>query len=232
MSEVDLIVLAVLCLAAYQVFSTVRRAVHRSRLPPPSVDPSQVATYQRQAFQEIARRSNGPGFRVGMREYFASRGWNRADATLILEEPLKHGMLKVKGVRFGSYGLSRRGWKEYRKNFMWMGRDEEVHISAGSGGFVVANVNSPRAVAQVGHGNSADQREISHHLLADALRRDAQSAEPGEAARAQEYADDLSEAVQAENTERADRIIGRINALLTTAQSAFTLTRNLLPPVT
>jgi len=38
--------------------------------------------------------------------------------------------------------------------------------------------------------------------------------------------------VQAENTERADRIIGPINALLTTAQSAFTLTRNLLPPVT
>jgi hypothetical protein len=64
----------------------------------------------------------------------------------------------------------------------------------------------------------------------NALREDARSADPDEAVRAQEYADDLTEAVQTENSDRTDRILGRINALLATATAAFSLTRDLLPP--
>lgn len=95
-----------------------------------------------------------------------------------------------------------------------------------------ANVNSPHAVAQGGRGNSADLRDVSHRQLINALREDARNADRDEAARAQEYADDLAEAVQTENSDRVDRIIGRINALLATAKAAFSLTKDLLPPGT
>jgi hypothetical protein len=163
-----------------------------------------------------------------MADYFVDQGWNRADAMLILAEPLKHGMIKVQGWRFGTYGVTRRGWAEYGKHFMWTGASD-MHISATSGGFVVANINSHHAVAQ-GHDNSADLRDVSHRQLVNALREDARSADPGEALRAQEYADDLAEAVQAANADRTDRVLARINALLAGATSAFALTRGLLGP--
>ncbi|MET9591879.1 hypothetical protein ABZY45_12990 [Streptomyces sp. NPDC006516] len=73
-------------------------------------------------------------------------------------------------------------------------------------------------------------QHVSHRHLVEALRTDARVAEPAEAGRAQEYADDLAEAVQEENPARIDRVPGRVNALLATAASAFSLTRGLLPP--
>ncbi|WP_326806268.1 hypothetical protein OIE49_19015 [Streptomyces sp. NBC_01788] len=226
-----LFLITVLCLALRQLFVWIRGMHHRRRLPPPAITSAQAAACQNQAFYEICRRSRGPGWRaVRMAEYFTDQGWNRADAMLILAEPLKHGLIKVYGWRFGMYGPTRTGWDEYRKNFMWSGGSEVVNISAGSGGFVVANVHSSHAVAQGGVGNSAKVRDVSHRQLIDALREDARSAEPDEAVRAQEYADDLAEAVQTENPARADRVLGRINALLVAARSAFALTRDLLPP--
>ncbi|MGP3927259.1 hypothetical protein [Streptomyces sp. 8N616] len=228
-----LIAIIVLCMVLHGLFVGIRSKHHRRRLPHPSITPAQAAACQNQVFREICRRSKGPGWRaVRMADYFTDQGWNRADAMLILAEPLKHGLIKTYGWRFGMYGPTRTGWDEYRKNFMWAGGSEAVHISARSGGFIVANVNSPHAVAQGGHGNSADVRNVSHRQLIDALREDARSANPDEAVRAQEYADDLAEAVQTENPARADRILGRINALLTSANSAFALTRDLLPPGT
>lgn len=232
-STLSLIIAICLVLVLHQLFLGVRSRYHRRRLPPPSLTPGQAAALQNQVFREICRRSKGPGRRaVRMASYFTDQGWNRADALLILAEPLKHGLIKAYGWRFGIYGPTRTGWDEYRKNFMWAGGSEAVHISASSGGFIVANVNSPHAVAQGGHGNSAEARDVSHRQLIDALREDARSANPSEAARAQEYADDLTEAVQTESPARADRILGRINALLASASSAFTLTRDLLPPGT
>ncbi|MFF1743588.1 hypothetical protein [Streptomyces mirabilis] len=165
-----------------------------------------------------------------MADYFTDQGWNRADAMLILAEPLKHGLIKTYGWRFGTYGPTRTGWDEYRKNFMWQEGGGTVNISASGEGFVVANIDSHHAVAQGGDRNRADVRDVSHRQLVDALREDARSAEPDEAVRAQEYADDLAEAVQTESQARTDRILGRINSLLAAASSAFALTRDLLPP--
>jgi hypothetical protein len=227
-----LIAIVVFSVALHALFVRSRRFYHRWRLPPPSIAPAQVEACQKQVFREICRRSDGPGWRVHAADYFIDRGWNRADVMLILAEPIKHGLIKIRGWQFGTYVLTRRGWDEYRKNFMWTGGGEAVHISATSGGFVVANVNSPHAVAQGGRGNSADLRDVSHRQLINALREDARSADPDEAVRAQEYADDLTEAVQTENSDRTDRILGRINALLATATAAFSLTRDLLPPGT
>ncbi|MGP3974345.1 hypothetical protein ACTWQF_10030 [Streptomyces sp. 8N114] len=228
-----LILVAILCIVLRELFVVVRNKRHIRRLPPPSITLAQAAAYQNQVFQEICRRSTGPSWRgVCMADYFMDHGWNRAGTMLILAEPLKHRLIKTCGWKFGIYGPTRTGWDEYRKNFMWAGGSEAVHISASSGGFIVANVSSPHAVAQAGHGNTADVHAVSHRQLFDALREDARSADPDEAVRAQEYADDLTEAVQTENPHRTDRILARINALLTSARSAFALTRDLLPPGT
>ncbi|MFI8848936.1 hypothetical protein [Streptomyces sp. 891-h] len=228
-----LIVVAILGIVLHELFVVIRDKRHVRRLPPPSITLTQAAAYQNQVFQEICRRSTGPNWRgVRMADYFTDHGWNRADAMLILAEPLKHRMIKACGWKFGTYGPTRTGWDEYRKNFMWSGGSEAVHISASSGGFIVANVSSPHAVAQGGHDNTADVHDISHRQLIDALRQDARSADSDEAVRAQEYADDLTEAVQTEDPHRTDQILTRINALLTSARSAFALTRDLLPPGT
>ncbi|MGW3660059.1 hypothetical protein ACWD6R_32435, partial [Streptomyces sp. NPDC005151] len=69
-----------------------------------------------------------------------------------------------------------------------------------------------------------------HQRLIDALRTGAGTAMPDEAVRAREYADDLASAVDTQDADRTTRILGRINALLSTASAAFTLTRELLPP--
>jgi hypothetical protein len=231
--EPALFVIIVLGVVLHQLFLRIRSWHHRWRLPFPSLTAVQAAAFQNQVFREICRRSKGPHWQaVRMADYFTDQGWNRADAMLILAEPLKHGLIKTHGWQFGIYGPTRTGWLEYRKNFMWAGGSEAVHISSSSGGFIVANVNSPHAVAQGGHGNSADVRDVSHRQLIDALREDARSAHPDESVRAQEYADDLAEAVQTESPARADRILGRINTLLASASSAFTLTKDLLPPGT
>jgi len=224
-----IVVIALLCWSIYALFVRIRGAVHRRGLPEPSLLPSQLEKCQGEAFREICRRAANPGSRVVMTDYFAERGWNRADAMRILAEPLKHKLIEVKGWRFGEYGVTRKGWAEYESKFIWTG-GEGVHISSTSGGFVVANVNSPRAVAHGGYGNRTNAPDIPHQQLIDALRADADTATSDEAVRAREYADDLASAVEAQDADRTARILGRINTLLSTATAAFTLTRELLPP--
>ncbi|MFF8911631.1 hypothetical protein [Streptomyces olivaceoviridis] len=223
------VVIALLCWAIYALFVSIRRAVHRRGLPPPSLARGQLEASQGEAFREICRRAASPGPRVAMTDYFAERGWNRADAMRILAEPIKHKLIRVSGWRFGGYSVTRKGWSEYESKFIWAG-GEGVHISSASGGFVVANVNSPQAVAHGGYGNRANGPDIPHQQLIEALRTDAHAATPDEAVRAREYADDLASAVDAQDTDGTARILARINALLSTATAAFTLTRDLLRP--
>ncbi|MEU0743378.1 hypothetical protein [Streptomyces sp. NPDC006134] len=225
----QVVMIALLCWSVYALFVKIRGAVHRKGLPEPSLPPDQLEAYQGQAFREICRRAVRPGPHVVMTDYFARRGWNRADVFLILAEPLKHKLIKVSGWRFGEYSVTRKGWSEYERKFIWMG-GEGVHISSASGGFVVANVHSPQAVAHGGYGNRTNTPDVPHQRLIDALRADADTATPDEAVRAREYADDLASAVDAQDADRTGRILGRINALLSTATAAFTLTRGLLPP--
>jgi hypothetical protein len=223
------VVIALLCWALYGLFVWLRGLAHRWRLPRPTLGPGQLEMCQGQAFREICRRARNPGTPVVMTVYFAERGWNRADALRILAEPLKHDLIKVRGWQFGRYSVTRKGWTEYESKFIWAG-GEGVNISAASGGFLVANVNSPQAVAHGGYGNRASGSDVPHQRLIDALRTDAAAAPTDEAVRAREYADDLDSAVEANDADRTARVLGRINALLTTATAAFTLTRELLPP--
>ena len=223
------VVIALLGWAIYGLFVSIRRAVHRRGLPPPSLAPRQLEASQGEAFREICRRASSPGPRVVMTDYFAERGWNRADAMRVLAEPIKHKLIRVSGWRFGGYSVTRKGWSEYESKFIWAG-GEGVHISSSSGGFVVANVNSPQAIAHGGYGNRANGPDIPHQQLIEALRADAHAATPDEAVRAREYADDLASAVDAQDTDRTARILARINALLSTASAAFALTRDLLHP--
>jgi hypothetical protein len=141
----------------------------------------------------------------------------------------QHKLIKVKGWRFGGYRVTRKGWSEYERKFIWTG-GEGVHISSTTGGFVVANVNSPQAVAHGGYGNRRNASDIPHQQLIDALRADAGAATSDEGVRAREYAGDLAAAVDAQDTDRTTSILGRINALLSTATTAFTCTREPLPP--
>ncbi|GGO46396.1 hypothetical protein GCM10012287_16600 [Streptomyces daqingensis] len=101
--------------------------------------------------------------------FHADYGWNRADAVLIVAEPVKHGLLKVRGWRFGSFSPTKAGWEEYRRNFMWSERSEAVHISASSGGFVVANVSSPH-----GYCSGRRQQQRRHARLPAKTRRGAE----------------------------------------------------------
>ncbi|UFQ19416.1 MULTISPECIES: hypothetical protein [Streptomyces] len=223
------VLIALLCWLVHALFVWTRDAAHRRGLPPPSLAPAQLEACQGQAFREICRRAANPGIRVEMTDYFTAQGWNRADVMRILAEPLKHKLIRVKGLRFGGYCVTRKGWADYESKFIWTG-GEGVHISSTSGGFVVANVNSPHAMAHGGYGNRPDAADIPHQRLTAALRADADSARPEEAVRAREYADDLASAVDAQDADRTARVLGRINTLLATATAAFTLTRELLPP--
>ncbi len=222
------VVIGLLCWAVYGLFVWMRRVVHRWRLPEPLLPPEQLERCQGQAFREICRRAAHPGTRVVMTDYFAERGWNRGDVMRILAEPLKHDLIKVKGWRFGGYGVTRKGWTEYQRRFIWMGGGEEVHITS-QGGVFVAVVNSPHAVAHGGYGNHAHAPEIPYRRLIGALRADADTATSDEAVRAREYAEDLASAVEVQDADATSRVLGRINALLSTATAAFTLTRELLP---
>ncbi|MFJ2899154.1 hypothetical protein ACIO87_30295 [Streptomyces sp. NPDC087218] len=106
-----------------------------------------------------------------------------------------------------------------------------MHITASEGYSAAVNVNSSDGVAQnSGRDSRADLSSISYHELATALRADSEGARPEEAVRAREYAEGLTGAADAQDTDRANRVLGRVNALLSSASSAFTLTRNLLPP--
>lgn len=224
------VVIALACWAIYALFAWIRGLVHRWKLPEPSLAPGQLETYQGQAFRAICRRATNPGPSVSMRSYFIEQEWNRADVLLILNEPLKHKLIKVRGWSFGSYSVTRKGWAEYRSKFIWTG-GEGVNISSGSGGFIVANVNSRQSVAHGGHGNQTNAgAQISHQQLIHALRADADTATPDEAVRAREYADDLASAVEGQDQDRTARVLGRINTLLSTATAAFALTRQFLPP--
>ncbi|MGW2202035.1 hypothetical protein [Streptomyces sp. NPDC001774] len=223
------VLIALLYWSIYALFVWTRDVVHRRGLPEPSVARGQLEMCQGQAFREICRRASNPGPRVVMTDYFAERGWNRADVMRILAEPLKHKLIKVKGWRFGGYSVTRKGWAEYESKFIWTG-GEGMHISATSGGFVVANVNSAHATAHGGYGNRANGPDIPHQQLINALRADAGDATTDEAVRAREYAEDLSSALEVQDTDRTARVLGRINALLTSATAAFALTRELLPP--
>lgn len=223
------VLIALLCWAGYALFVWIRDSVHRWRLPAPSLAPGQVEMCQGQAFREVCRRAAGPHSKVKMADYFVERGWNRADALRILDEPLKHKLIKVKGLWFGAYGVTRKGWAEYESKFIWTG-GEGVHISSATGGFVVANVNSSHAVAHGGIGNRTNAGDVPHQRLVEALQADADTATPDEAVRAREYADDLASAVDAQDADKTARILGRINSLLSTATAAFALTRELLPP--
>ncbi|MEU4272104.1 hypothetical protein [Streptomyces sp. NPDC026092] len=225
-----IVLVGLICWLIYAIFVWIRGVVHRWRLPQPTLAQGQLEMSQGQAFRAICRQAQQPGVHVAMNDYFAERGWNRADAMHILAEPLKHKLIKVKGWRFGGYSVTRKGWSEYRDKFIWTGGDG-VNISVKDGN-LVANVNSPHASAHGGYGNRAGALEIPHQRLIDALRADADAdtATPDEAVRAREYADDLASAVDAQDADRTTRVLGRINALLASASAAFTLTRELLPP--
>ncbi|MFF3212821.1 hypothetical protein ACFYYB_19385 [Streptomyces sp. NPDC002886] len=226
----QIVLIFLLVLAVRGLYTWARGAAHGARLPALTLTSEQVRTYQKQAFLELCRRGNTQGPAVDMTDYFADRGWNRADAMAVLAEPVRLGLVKVSGWRFGMYSVTKKGFTEYRQNFMWSGGGDGVNISASQGGFVVANVNSAHAVAHGGIGNRADQHDVSHRQLIDALRTDALGAEPAEAVRAQEYADDLASAVGARDSDRTERVLARINTLLSTASAAFALTRSLLSP--
>ncbi len=88
-----LVVIALICWLIYALFVWIRGVVHRRGLPELSVAPGQLEIYQGQAFREMCRRAANPGRRVMMTDYFAERGWNRADVMRILAELLKHKMI-------------------------------------------------------------------------------------------------------------------------------------------
>jgi hypothetical protein len=69
----------------------------------------------------------------------------------------------------------------------------------------------------------------AYREIVDALRADATTAQGVDGHAARSYADDLEEALSADDPSRVDRVIGRIKGLLDVATSAFAMSRGLPP---
>jgi hypothetical protein len=77
--------------------------------------------------------------------------------------------------------------------------------------------------------HQAPAPEAAYREVVAALRADARSAQGVDGQAARDYADDLEEALDAEDPPRVDRVLGRIKSLLDVATSAFALSRGLPP---
>ncbi|MFJ1937952.1 hypothetical protein ACIOGZ_35505 [Kitasatospora sp. NPDC088160] len=105
----------------------------------------------------------------------------------------------------------------------------QFNISASHGGFVGGfNIDSSGATAQAGGSNTADAQHAEYRRIADALRSDSESSTGAESHVARSYAEDLVEAAGSHDQARVDRLLMRIRELLSSASSAFTLTRGIM----
>ncbi|MEU8463716.1 hypothetical protein [Streptomyces sp. NPDC029003] len=123
------------------------------------------------------------------------------------------------------------GW-DLAKGFMLGSRLQTCtimrHIWASEGSFVGGiNIKSSGATAQAGSLNSASTHVSVYKRVAESLRADAENANRLEADVARNYADDLTGAIGAQDQSRIDQVIGRIRGLISTATSAFSLTREI-----
>ncbi|MFI0982603.1 hypothetical protein ACH4SP_37040 [Streptomyces sp. NPDC021093] len=161
---------------------------------------------------------------VAMGRYFKDQGWNERDVREILR-PINPSLITRQTPFFHVYMPTERGLNIYGGLIM-SDPAEHVNIWAGRGSFVGGiNIGSSGATAQAGHSNTAATRYATYQRIAEALRGDAEAAEGLEATSALDNADDLEEAIASQDQPRIDRILGRINSLLSGASSAFALTR-------
>ncbi|MET8542629.1 hypothetical protein ABZW03_18530 [Kitasatospora sp. NPDC004799] len=105
----------------------------------------------------------------------------------------------------------------------------QFNISASHGGFVGGfNIDSSGATAQVGGSNTTGAQNAEYHRIAEALRSDSESSIGAESHIARSYAEDLIEAADSRDQVRVDRLLTRIRELISSASSAFTLTRGIM----
>ncbi|MFF2748392.1 hypothetical protein ACFVVA_23005 [Kitasatospora sp. NPDC058048] len=198
-------------------------------LPAPSVVPEHVPARARELLSVICART-GPQRHVSLGDYFAARGWNEADVRLVTRELLNRGLVIGHPSSRQYYAPTPLGADLYGRDLMSDPQGININATHGSTVFGV-NVHSEGATVQVGAGNHAAPRPFDFPTLVAALREDAATAQEIEALAARGHADDLEEAVATNDPARIDRVIGRVNALLVAATSAFAMTRGLLPPL-
>ncbi|TDC72846.1 hypothetical protein [Streptomyces hainanensis] len=198
-------------------------------LPPPTVAPGDVRARAREVFSAICDAAGPQGYAV-MEGYFTARRWNESDVRIILRELLNRGLVTAHPRSRHLYAPTARGADVYGRGLMDEAKGQ-VSINATHGGSIVGvNVHSDGATAQVGTANQATPQVPAYREIVTALRADATTARDVEAHAARNHADDLEEALAADDPPRVDRVIGRINALLAAATSAFAITRGMLPP--
>ncbi|WUX99189.1 hypothetical protein OG428_22975 [Streptomyces sp. NBC_01422] len=194
------------------------------RLPALSVPQQDIPKLAREAFEVICRSSSGPNQPVNMSQYFKAQRWNERDIRCIFD-PISPVLVKQHGLFTRTYMPTERGLDVYGRIVMSESA-ERVNIWASEGSFVGGiNIKSSGATAQAGSLNSAFTQVSIYQRVAESLRADAENANTLEADVACNYADDLTEAIGAQDQSRIDQVLGRINGLITTATSAFSLTR-------
>ncbi|MFF2045258.1 hypothetical protein ACFVVX_33075 [Kitasatospora sp. NPDC058170] len=211
---------------AYRAWS---RRRYLAGLPTPTVAAEHVPARARELFSAICART-GPQRHVFLGDYFAARGWNEADVRLVTRELLNRGLVTGHPSSRQHYAPTPLGVDLYGRDLMNDPQGISIHATHGST-VVGVNVHSDGATVQVGAGNHAAPRPFDLLTLVAALREDAATAQEIEALAARGHADDLEEAGAANDPARIDRVIGRVNALLVAATSAFAMTRGLLPPL-
>ncbi|WP_405944303.1 hypothetical protein [Streptomyces sp. NBC_00932] len=196
------------------------------RCPALSVRPQDVPQLAREAFGFICRCASGPDGPVDMSRYFEVRGWNEQDIRSIFES-LCPVLVKRHSLFSRWYMPTERGLNVYGSSVM-SEPSEQVNIWASGGGVVGGiNIKSGGATAQVGSLNAASSQFATHQRVVEALRADAEGAEGLEADVAVAFADDLAEAVNAQDAGRVDQVLDRVRGLISTASSAFSLTREI-----
>lgn len=196
------------------------------RLPELSVPPEQIPMLAREAFEVICRHASGPDHPVNMSRYFKARGWNERDIRCIFE-PISPVLVKQHSFFTRSYMPTERGLDVYGRMVM-SEPAEQINVWASGGGFVGGiNIKSGGATAQVGNMNSASAQLSAYQRVVESLRADAENADGLEADLARDYADDLADAVGTQDQSRIDQVIERINRLISSAGSAFSLTREI-----
>ncbi|MFD3512477.1 hypothetical protein [Streptomyces sp. NPDC058657] len=177
----------------------------------------------REVFEVICSVGD-PKTPVAMGRYFKDRGWNNRDIRDVLR-PISPSLITRQSPYFHVYMPTERGLNVYGGLIMSTPA-EQFNIWADQGSFVGGiNIKSNGSTAQAGHSNTSHTRHASYQRIVEALRADAPTAAGLEATSAEDNADDLEEAIAAQDQPRIDRILGRINSLLSGASSAFALTR-------
>jgi hypothetical protein len=109
--------------------------------------------------------------------------------------------------------------------------NNNINSTVINGGTNIGNIASPGAVASTSQ-SASDRGKFLQDLMRSLYAEAEKARTPEEKERAVELADDLRDAVKADDSERTDKMIGRIKKFTPVATSVFDLTKKIVDSFT